>query len=1093
MRKDVLRYIEANRNELEELVENNLYEREMTFDEYVKMMENNVTCGFEITLRIIGEMFNVSILVIRSDFLWISQRVEPVKCNIVLVQNMEGKFYGTQGKGKCEVGLVPKVLSPLSRKSGTSTPRKGTKKNPTNVSFESKLSPIVEKAEVPVNTSTSPPVFLPICKPIVGSQKVLTERHSNIPKGGKVQTKRLGVTGPSQKVTLPMVDISQSMGGSPSVTVRKIDDKDVIIRLQCTKCCRDFFTMQGYNNHLFMDHKIRRVEDYPPKTIKQMDSSMSTSYGSGKFDAVLNAEKEASKQDEGDGVVESESNLPIINPPKIRISKAKKTDKKFNKGKTIPCDKCKERFFTDDGLRIHVSHAHDDDWQEFIASKEPNQSNADYEDPSEENQRGRKRKRGNSDNGRRNTSVGKRQKKKDDEKSSENTEVQDKSVSGRRTRSRTKLLSQSTIEGEADRKKIKITDSSQDLSKDELVKTYNLRKKDKPEIVANRSENALIENEGNDATDDTGSKNTDGKDETVKNNENINDAEIFIDGLPAQNDNVQDSDRSGNLESGQDSAYRTEQESTEVTGSTVVDDTVEDPDFNADEQADNSTDLTVTTEEKSADQITGNIASEEIQGKSQDNKKRQKTDTKKRSNKAENTSANGNSSEDTEIEENNDQTEDKSKKSKDKKKKKTEVKSSNSTVQSENTGVKTHKNPDDDDDEEDQFYYYCDKCSNKFNDWKELQRHKLDCFKIAKKFVCKKCNRGFQQKAMMEQHFDFYHTNKPKRYVCNEHKKCYVFKKSYDEHLRRAHSNGKFRFVCDYCGKGFFHKGEFTIHRDSVHLNRRDYACNKCQQRAFTSVGRLNAHLEKCGKQATHECGICGKMYHSKENLYTHIQDVHQSDHTRKCPLCEEKVYTSDGGYYKHLRVKHNISRQTVKLSEYMKAQSGRKPENEEEHSESEEEAQTKPTRRSTRSRKSENTEDEADLLANNPKTKGAVPDKPENTDKNKGKKKDKVDPKPENTEKETSKKKGKGLKRKEEDRDEEKPKVPESYPAKRTRSNGPVTWDCPFCEDIKYTDNLKYLMHLQEKHKCGVPPESGQKDKQKGKNKKGTKGKGKK
>ena len=665
----------------------------------------------------------------------------------------------------------------------------------------------------------------------------------------------------------------------------------------------------------------------------------------------------------------------------------------------------------------------------------------------------------------------------------------DKFVSGRRTRSKSKLLSESAVEAETDRKKIKITDSSQDLSKDEIVKTYNLRKKDKAEKVPSRSENSLLVNEGNDANDETGSKNTETNDETVKKNVKENEVEIVMDGVDTQNDNVQDSDRSGNLESGQDSAYRTEQESTEVTGSTVVDDTVEDPDFDAEKEPENSTDLTVTTEEKSEDQITGNISGDESKGKGQGNRKRQKFDTKKRNNTSDNTSADGNRSEDTEIEPKHDKTEDKSKKSQPKKKKKAE----GNTGESENTGAKTHQNPDDDDDEEDQFYYYCDKCSNKFNDWKELQKHKLDCVKIAKKFVCKKCNRGFQQKAMMEQHFDFYHTNKPKRYVCNEHKKCYVFKKSYDEHLRREHSNGKYRFVCDYCGKGFFHKGEFSIHRDSVHLNRRDYACNKCQQRAFTSVGRLNAHLQKCGKQPTHECGICGKMFHSKENLYTHIQDVHQTDHTRKCPLCEEKVFTSEGGYYKHLRVKHNISRQTVKLSEYMKAQSGPKAEDKEENSEKEEEKQTKPQRRSKRSLKSENTEDETDPLAKNPKTKGTVEDKPENTDKNKGKKKDKIDPKPENTEKETSKKKGKGLKRKEDERDEDKPKIPESYPAKRTRSSGPVTWDCPFCEDIKYTDNLKYLQHLQEKHRCGVPNELGQKSKEKGKDKKGKKGKGKK
>ena len=173
----------------------------------------------------------------------------------------------------------------------------------------------------------------------------------------------------------------------------------------------------------------------------------------------------------------------------------------------------------------------------------------------------------------------------------------------------------------------------------------------------------------------------------------------------------------------------------------------------------------------------------------------------------------------------------------------------------------------------------------------------------------------------MEQHFDFYHTKKPKKYVCNEHNKCYVYKKSYDEHLHRDHSDGNYRFMCDYCGKGFFHKSEFSIHRDSVHLKRKDYACNKCQQRAFTSIGHLNAHLAICCKEAKEQCGICGKMYSTKETLFTHINDVHKEGVTRPCPFCDEKVYASEGRYYKHMRVKHKISRNRIKLSDYMKAQ----------------------------------------------------------------------------------------------------------------------------------------------------------------------------
>ena len=28
------------------------------------------------------------------------------------------------------------------------------------------------------------------------------------------------------------------------------------------------------------------------------------------------------------------------------------------------------------------------------------------------------------------------------------------------------------------------------------------------------------------------------------------------------------------------------------------------------------------------------------------------------------------------------------------------------------------------------FRYYCDKCNEKYTDWKELQKHKYDCVKI---------------------------------------------------------------------------------------------------------------------------------------------------------------------------------------------------------------------------------------------------------------------------------------------------------------------------------------------------------------------------
>ena len=183
--------------------------------------------------------------------------MEPINCGIVLVQNCEGVFYGTQGKKKVNVGVVPKVTSPLSKMSKMSTPKRGEDHESGDHPFKSDLSPVLEKEVSHENVDTSDSVALiPKIKPIVKDQKILTECQDNVGAQKKTTTKQLVVTGPSQKMTLPVLDISKSMGGSDSVMVKKMNDKHVIVKLKCQKCPRDFFTRGGYNNHLFMDHKI---------------------------------------------------------------------------------------------------------------------------------------------------------------------------------------------------------------------------------------------------------------------------------------------------------------------------------------------------------------------------------------------------------------------------------------------------------------------------------------------------------------------------------------------------------------------------------------------------------------------------------------------------------------------------------------------------------------------------------------------------------------------------------------------------------------------------------------------------------------------
>ena len=74
--------------------------------------------------------------------------------------------------------------------------------------------------------------------------------------------------------------------------------------------------------------------------------------------------------------------------------------------------------------------------------------------------------------------------------------------------------------------------------------------------------------------------------------------------------------------------------------------------------------------------------------------------------------------------------------------------------------------------------FMCKICGKTFKDYNQIKAHKLLCMKLKKKYACSICSKGFTQKSMLENHFDYLHTNKPKKYRCKpcdktfEQKKC---------------------------------------------------------------------------------------------------------------------------------------------------------------------------------------------------------------------------------------------------------------------------------------------------------------------------------
>ena len=106
------RYGKNNEKELSKKLAGALQKRNLDLSTYLAKMYYCITCGFEITLMVLSLMYNVDVVVIRPDFVWLSRAVAPITCGTVLVQDSSGNFLGTKTKNPVYIGLVPKISLP---------------------------------------------------------------------------------------------------------------------------------------------------------------------------------------------------------------------------------------------------------------------------------------------------------------------------------------------------------------------------------------------------------------------------------------------------------------------------------------------------------------------------------------------------------------------------------------------------------------------------------------------------------------------------------------------------------------------------------------------------------------------------------------------------------------------------------------------------------------------------------------------------------------------------------------------------------------------------------------------------------------------
>ena len=297
MRHHLNTYAKDNKEEVSALLNNVLQERGMKFHKYVKMMKGEITCGYEATLLILAKMFGMKILVIRCDYLWLSECVEPIICNVVLVQNNSGLFYGMKGNKKFDVGVVPKICTPKNKLLKSTVPHEKTSNvkvsRNTNSLPETSTSELAGEHDM---KDTSTPK-------LVGHKKVFTfnltlspfeekrnetgvdvqegqcsdqkirsgnttvsdnvKEHASNDQKIHSETKCLGMGGPAKKLIIDkhktasvhVMDISKEISRNTSVTVQTVRDCEKIVKFGCPICQHRSFTINGYHYQMFSKHQ----------------------------------------------------------------------------------------------------------------------------------------------------------------------------------------------------------------------------------------------------------------------------------------------------------------------------------------------------------------------------------------------------------------------------------------------------------------------------------------------------------------------------------------------------------------------------------------------------------------------------------------------------------------------------------------------------------------------------------------------------------------------------------------------------------------------------------------------------------------------
>ncbi|XP_068146210.1 zinc finger protein 658B isoform X2 [Drosophila tropicalis] len=186
--------------------------------------------------------------------------------------------------------------------------------------------------------------------------------------------------------------------------------------------------------------------------------------------------------------------------------------------------------------------------------------------------------------------------------------------------------------------------------------------------------------------------------------------------------------------------------------------------------------------------------------------------------------------------------------------------------------------------------FVCKLCNKTFDELSKLAKHETDMHsggeprRVVFQHKCSTCLATFRTLTLLKFHMK---RHLARRYQCNRCPKCFIKKPELERHILMKHAekhdmsskDKAFRCSLDGCTKTFNFKHHLVRHQNAVHLKVR-HVCNICGKDMVNSFN-LRAHMRiHSGNGQSYKCPNCDKTYVRRGPLRLHARQAHQLELT---------------------------------------------------------------------------------------------------------------------------------------------------------------------------------------------------------------------